>query len=231
MEVNLKNQLHIEFYGLPGCGKSTVSHLLYQKLKESGAAVFEPSYSFDHRASPIIRKLFKLCSSAFFAAVHFGKFKRLKDCCTKTAKVGFGEFLKQAVSIIPKIRTYRERKTAIYVWDEGLVQSAISLALRGNSDSAEIEKELLAIVGNKKTVKVLLATEQDVALSRMEHRATNDSIVEKESDEHKRKDILNLFEKCVSQVAMPDIKIDCTNKTPEELCDLIFEKLFELRVY
>lgn len=231
MEVNLNTQLHIEFYGLPGCGKSTVSHLLYQKLKKHGITVFEPSYSFDHKANPILRKFFKLCSPAFFSVFHFGEFRRLMNCCKKAAKVGFVEFLKQAVNIVPKIRTYCESTTAIYIWDEGLIQSAVSLALRGNSCSAEIGKELFAIVGDKKTIKILLSTEPEVALSRMKERTTNDSVVEKETDEQKKNDILNRFKECINQIGNPDIQIDCTNKTPEELCDLIFERLSELNLY
>lgn len=231
MEINLNSQIHIEFYGLPGCGKSTVSHLFCEKLRESGIAVFEPSYSLDHKKSPFLRKLFKICSSALFAVVHSGKFIRLKDCCTKIATVGFVEFLKQAVNIIPKIRTYSEDKNAVYIWDEGLIQSAISLALRGNSDSGEIEKELFSIAGNKKHIKIFLETEPETALLRMAQRTTSDSVVEKEADEKNKREILERFEKCINQIAEPDIQIGCTNKTPEELCDLILEKLFELRLY
>ena len=51
--------------GLPGCGKSTVSHLLAERLRVEGFKVSEPSYSIDHQ-KPLWRKIRKFLLGLYY---------------------------------------------------------------------------------------------------------------------------------------------------------------------
>ena len=58
--MSIEEPFVLEFCGLPGSGKSTVSHLLAKKLNAEGIKVQEPIYNFDHLSSSNERRRGKL---------------------------------------------------------------------------------------------------------------------------------------------------------------------------
>lgn len=176
MEVNLKEPIHIEFFGLPGCGKSTISHLLAEKLRAKGYRVYEPSYELDHYSNPLIRKTKKLfITASFFLSNH--KICRKIKLQVKVNGYCGSSAMQQMINIIPKISIYMSNKPAVYIWDEGLLQSAISLAFNSEED---VNLTYNSIKKDVSSIKVLLQTDVYTALDRMNKRTTNDSRVEKE---------------------------------------------------
>ena len=59
----------IEFYGLPGSGKSTLSHIVAERLRSEGYAVEEPSYDIDHQ-HPLPKRVKKFAIGGFWFVFH-----------------------------------------------------------------------------------------------------------------------------------------------------------------
>ena len=56
----------LEFFGMPGSGKSTVSHLLAERLRGNGYTVIEPSWLIDNKKSKVKR----LCKKMLLAIIY-----------------------------------------------------------------------------------------------------------------------------------------------------------------
>lgn len=209
MEINIKEPIHIEFYGLPGCGKSVVSHMVAKQLRKQGIKVYEPSYDSDHNLNPTSRRLYKLWTTIFFCIANYKDYQILRQLTKENGYVKFRDSIKQIANIVPKIVYYRKSESAIYIWDEGLVQSAISIALNSNVDIKEVVDKLFYIVKKRESKKVYLKTDIKTALRRMAGRDNNDSRVEKELDERKKLEMMKHFEKCCNQVDHNVIEIKC----------------------
>lgn len=228
MEVNLKGPIHIEFYGIPGCGKSTISHMVAERLRELGFKVYEPSYDSDHNLQPVFRKISKMFTTIFFCLSNHKEYKELQRLAKENGYINFSASIKQIVNIVPKIKCYRKRESAVYLWDEGLVQSAISLALNSKADIRKTEKDLFVIVGKKNTIKVYLKIDIETALQRMEDRNSNDSRVEQESDKNKKRLMTARFEERCNRVSNGIVQIECSELSAEMICNSIANRLSEL---
>ena len=79
MENNINKTIHIEFYGLPGCGKSTISHALALYLKENNFCVEEPTYELDHCNNKIIRRIKKILQYILFYFTENKLYRKLKS--------------------------------------------------------------------------------------------------------------------------------------------------------
>ena len=206
METNIKNEvfnpIHIEFYGLPGCGKSTISHKVAEQLRLQGINVCEPSFVYDHKKSFIYRKIYKLFSTIFFFFTNYNDYRFLRHLTKENGYTKFKESMKQIINIVPKVNCYNnnDNNKNIYLWDEGLVQSAISLALNNDKDIKCIERQLYSIISNRRIIKIYLRTDVKTALDRMDKRNTNDSRIEQEIDKEKKMAMMKRFEDCCENV-------------------------------
>lgn len=188
MEDIVKEPIHIEFYGLPGCGKSTVSHKVANQLKTLGYTVYEPSYESDHKLRPIIRKFRKLFLTIKFRVLYGKEYKKLQRIIIKNGYRTFRSNLKQMVNIIPKIIVYKNTTPGYYLWDEGLIQSSISLTINHDVSIENTRKSI--VLKNKKVITIFLKTDINTALNRMSLRNTNDSRVEQEVDDNKKRKMM-----------------------------------------
>ena len=127
MENNIET-LHIEFYGLPGSGKSTISHELGNYLIEKDYKIVEKTHEMSHSMNQKIRICKKIIESIAYALIHP---KRTKSIYKQVKKNNYkkAEKVIQIINILPKMLTYTHpKKNTIYLWDEGLIQSALSLS-------------------------------------------------------------------------------------------------------
>ena len=228
MEVNLKEPIYIEFFGLPGCGKSTISHLVAERLRAKGYKVYEPTYYSDHNLKPVCRKLRKLLATMYYSISHHKEYLSLIRLAKENGYTGFKDSFKQIVNIVPKVKFYQKNESAIYIWDEGICQSAISLAMNSSVDAREVEKELITIAGQRKIVKVYLKTDIETALKRMAGRSSNDSRVEQESDANMKYEIMKRFEDCCERIGHDTVILNCSECSVEILCETISNRLFDL---
>lgn len=208
MEHPVREPLFLELYGLPGCGKSTVSHLVATKLRDEGFFVDEPSYVIDRNCSPFIRKLKKLSIYFSWLLFHNNTFKKTSAIVGKNGYTGIAK-IEQISNVLQKIGVYQDtRLRRIIIWDQGLVQASISLSLKGEISADENLKILLRILDSNVEIKyVLISVDEQVALERMSHRSTNDSRVEKLKDDNQKHEMMSRFQH----------EIDVINKDKESI--------------
>lgn len=180
MEDNLKT-ICLDFYGLPGCGKSTISHLLANELRKD-FKVAEPSYEMDHGHSVtgrLIRKSFETFRllinkpRSFFSLVRL-----LKDC-------GFifhrKDFYIHLLNISYKINSLNNPSAHFVIFDQGLWQSAVSLYYmkERKEDVVEAYKKLLSIVTHSvRYSNMYIQVDINTAIERMDTRKAANSRVQ-----------------------------------------------------
>jgi len=220
MEDNLNEAVYVEFIGLPGCGKSTVSHLVAEMLREKGYLVIEPSYEMDHCLSPVCRKMKKCLNVVCFFCGHSVEFFRVRRMISENAGKGY---LRHMANIISKLKLYLDNKKAIFIWDEGILQSVVSLSMN-EIDVLKIAKELL---GEKKLISVYIETDIITALKRMAERETNDSRVEKENDISKKYAMMLAYKKNMESF-ITDIKIESRKAEDDakKIVDFVMDEVF-----
>lgn len=195
MEHIVEEPLFVEFYGLPGCGKSTVSHLVATRLRDKGYMVDEPSYVIDRNCSPFFRKLKKLSIYLSWLAFHNNTFQRVNVIVGRNGYAGVAK-IEQISNVLQKISVYQKREqNRIVIWDQGLLQASISLSLKGKVKAIDNLKGLQNVIGSDiEIMSVLISIEERVALERMSKRPTNDSRVERLKDDYQKHEMMSRFQ-------------------------------------
>ena len=232
MEANLKAPIVLEFYGLPGCGKSTISHKLADDLRSKGLSVWEPSYEIDRKYGKTVRKVMKFAKLASFAICNYRAYMGVRVLVETNGYQGMSA-LHQLANIAHKIDGYRlADRYDVTIWDEGLVQSSVSLAINASRKASENECSLMAYTGDVKYVKVYAKVDIDTALKRMAGRTTNDSRVEKMANLEERITFLKGFESACDSIAKDRvnrvaefIEVDTVRLTLDEINRMLQEGL------
>lgn len=195
MEHIVEEPLFVEFYGLPGCGKSTVSHLVATRLRDKGYIVDEPSYIIDRNYRPFFRKLKKLYIYLSWLIFHNNTFQRVNVIVSRNGYSGVVK-IEQISNVLQKISAYRASgQNRIVIWDQGLVQASISLSLKGEINAEENLKSLLHILESNVEIKyVMITLDEQIALERMSKRPTNDSRAEKIKDAKQKHQMMSRFQ-------------------------------------
>lgn len=194
MEDPLAHPIFIEFYGLPGSGKSTVSTKVAEWLRADGFVVEEPSYIEDHKPA-FKRKLLKLFVGCSWFLFRHNSFKRFSSLVAENGYKGFERFT-QSVNLFQKVSIYKRNNNGrIIIWDQGIIQAAISLSVKGKLSAIDNLYRIRGFIPkNLSILRVYLPIELEVTLKRMENRKTNDSRVEKLDDEESKLNMLRAFE-------------------------------------
>lgn len=217
--------IHVEFFGLPGCGKSTVSHELAMQLRKKGFNVEEPSYVIDHTNPKIIRKMIKLwyCLCTWISRNYCCKeMLSLVKCNGYKGK----DAILQTSNLILKLKGYL-LKSDFVVWDQGIVQAAISLSINENSENGVLENiQILKRICGGEFKTVFLQESLENVMRRLENRRSNDSRVEKEKDVGKRMELLKATNNLCNSVAA-DLVL--TNSGIEEAVEQISNLMLNSR--
>lgn len=224
METNLKYPISLEFYGLPGCGKSTVSHKLADELRTDGWNVWEPSYDIDRKYIPIIRKIVKLWKLFGFAIKNYELYTNI---CSLVKKNGYKgkDAMSHRINIALKVLSYLNCKEYdIIIWDEGVTQAAISLSFNSSCSILENERSINGLIGDIRCLKIYVYVDIQTAMNRMELRYTCDSRVEKmKTVEYKHFFLNNFLKNCET------VFFDCLNREKECLqLDSMAETIYEM---
>lgn len=201
MEHSLKRPLFVEFYGLPGCGKSTISHLVASKLRDMGYRVDEPSYDIDRNYSPFFRKIKKLSVYFYWLVFHNIVFQRVNAIVGNNGYTDIAK-IEQISNVLQKISVYRKsEQNRVVIWDQGLVQASISLSLKGKVNAVDNLNSLLHILDSKvESLNVLVSVDEELALERMSQRTTNDSRVEKMKDDNQKHELMSRFQNEIDSI-------------------------------
>lgn len=196
MAHNLKKTTVLDFYGIPGCGKSTISHLLAEKLREDGYGVFEPSYELDHNLSSTKRKIVKLRQYIRYSLAHPVISNKISKLVADNGYSKFSEILSQRINIATKFVALKRTGFDYIIFDEGLCQAALSLSLNEKStvDSDTNYIELSNILAQKeKNIVIYLKTDVDRAMVRLNDRGEHNSRTDAETDINKRRAMMEQF--------------------------------------
>lgn len=225
------NLILIDFFGLPGCGKSVISHELACLFALQGTKVRELSYSMDHHNVHIIRLVKKMFYTLFYAFFYPTLFIRLVKVVKHNRSLT--NTFSQVRNLCYKLFLLHKANT-IVILDEGIAQSSLSIAFGTEDDVIAIYKKLLCFVPRRfDLVTVYLDVSVETALDNMAKRPTNDSRIEKATDAHNRKEQIKAFmDKTneMSQIADISIKIrdeegvkDVTRRVKEQLESIQFK--------
>lgn len=176
----------LDFYGLPGSGKSTISHLVAEKLRGK-AIVVEPSYELDHGCSLIKRLAGKSNAVMVLVLKHPKVFLKIVNIITSCGFKGSDyAFYIHLLNICYKILSLKKIDERILIFDQGLWQSTMSLFYRKDdkADFLNVYDKLQSLVNRNVTiVNIKIMVDIDTAIDRMDNRHTNISRVQLLSDE------------------------------------------------
>lgn len=219
MENNI-NSLHIEFYGLPGSGKSTISHELSLYLRKKGYKVEEPSYTIDNKDKKVMRYLKKMFYAVLLMIVDYRQYRFLKRLLKENSYKGIKN-TKQLFNIAYKEYIYLHPKAqTIYVWDQGMLQSSISLSTY--SDVSVIDN-CKFLIQNYTIKPIYIKTSKEEIYRRLKTREKHGSRLEKtigvEQDE-----LFQTIDSCCEKIKLKDTII-ISNSDINTGVETIIEKL------
>lgn len=198
---NNLNTINIEFFGLPGSGKSTVSHEMAKKIADTGYQVTEPTYILGHSRNPLSRVMHKFLASIVFSIKHPILTKETRKLVIENEYSGI-EKIKQLVNLLNKISIYKKNAKKITIWDEGIAQASISLSINSSIKPVDNYKKIKNIADDKAIIYlVYISTNKQTSFKRMNERQTNDSRVEKAGKEESIA-LMNNFYDCVNNMAI-----------------------------
>ena len=192
---------------MPGCGKSTISHLVAEELRKQGKTVSEPTYDVDHKYSSEKRKVIKLIGLARYAFAFPGKYRKLIRLIKANGYSG-SDLISQAVNIAPKLWAYEKAVADFVIFDEGLTQSAISLC-QGKINSVDNKASLYNLSKKRKVQDIYIKVTINTALERIACRDNHDSRIEKIDDAGMRKHAIKAFEKECDLITTNCLIEDC----------------------
>lgn len=236
MENSVKKPLFVEFYGLPGSGKSTLSHLVAERLRREGHMVEEPSYETDHQ-HPLPKRVKKMAVGGYWFAFHHEQYNRIRTIVQQNGYRGMEAF-KQIVNVIQKMRIYNSRKAfEIVIMDQGLIQAAISLSMYGKMKAKVNYEQLVSLMPNAvEALGVYIDVDDETVMDRMSKRKTNDSRVEKLKDHSMKvkmllrisEEIVSVREKCcVNGDEYVIASSDHMMKDADNVYEIVSDKLFQ----
>jgi thymidylate kinase len=213
----MKSPIVIDFLGLPGCGKSTVSSLVASELRMKGFNVSEKVYSIGNQLSLGRRYAVKLSYATGLALSHPRTAIELVKQCAPNMFRSKSEMLKQQINVFYVLETIRREKKAICVADQGIAQAVASLCVwkQGSVSCSERIRTYMHYV-QRPIVFVYLRCDKETALQRIALRKNGFSRVEAERIESDREEMLSIFEKsieCVAQCLPRLITVDISAQT------------------
>jgi hypothetical protein len=164
----------IEFVGLPGAGKSTLSHRVASILQQRGWQVEQPTYSVDHEMRTWERLLLKLRLVSAEAIFHFACAVPSVKAILATRQASAADFIRLTVNwlFMSSLLRKADRRTGVHIFDEGLLNALWSIGFSATSPgTAGILGELAR---QRSTPVVVALIEADITavrerLSRRKH--------------------------------------------------------------
>lgn len=200
---NCINTVVIDYYGIPGSGKTTYSHRLAEGYRANGKKVVEPSYNLDHKKSQIGRKITKL-----FMAMHMTiwNFRTAKAVITLAKDNGYTRrngLSNQIVNIFTKLYAVKRHynRCDYIIFDEGLAQSAISLSVcNGVNASGNLER-LLQLAGPIREINFQeIKLEPEKALEYIRKRNSRDTRIEKLESDAQKMQLMQKYVQATEQI-------------------------------
>jgi thymidylate kinase len=172
----------IEFIGLPGSGKTTLSHRAAEILNEKGTAVLEPTYSINNEMRTIQRYLIKSWYSIKLAwlrpawALYWFLF--IVQSSQKTLQ----DFVSTIINCFFILEIYRHHRlyNDICFLDQGICQALLSLSYNSKRENL-MERKFVSAMDFLSTLGfriIYIETDVDTIVQRLEKRHKKQSRLE-----------------------------------------------------
>lgn len=182
--------LIVDFYGLPGSGKSTVSHQAAEQLRKSGYVVDEVSYDMDHYHSGRMRALLKVTYVILLLIRSPKTFLNLSYVIIKNGSPLFSmRFYRYILNIGYKLYASKYRRFVdIIFFDEGFCQTILSLYYRRKFDNCKNAlRELENLLPDTlNIVHIFVKTDNNTTIQRLLRRQDGESRVDRLSENDMR---------------------------------------------
>lgn len=167
----------LDFYGLPGSGKSTISHNFADMLRKKGYKVEEPSWKLDMQYSKLRRVLTKLFFSTLYFFYHpFMALKAIK--CSGIHQCNFIQKIKYWINISYTLYYMNNVKIDYLIFDEGINQAIISLySTSSMSNYCDCKKILISNISSM-IINIYVKLSIPNVLNNLEQRIDGNSRVD-----------------------------------------------------
>lgn len=180
MEHIVRQGVILDFYGLPGSGKTTSAHMLADALRGKGYKIIEPIYEINIRYSTKRRIFAKTIATFSFSLTNFrfvyNLFERLPRGCFNSVGEAVGQWVN--ICFVLHIMT-KSQDYDFLIADQGVVQAATSLTL--NCTEANT-KNIVSRLKEKVRVPIqhiYIQTDINTVLNRLRNRPSGRSRVDK----------------------------------------------------
>lgn len=228
------NKVCLDFYGLPGCGKSTVSHLLANTLQNSGYNTWEPSYLLAHGHSRFCRQVIKALHTFQYSVRHPILTLRLIRLVQKNGYCGVVAVLFAVVNLTNKLYalTHLPHRTEIILFDEGLAQASVSLSALHGTHSAQNYQTLLQFLclsaQQTQMIGIYCVAPIETAVAQMQKRGTLDSRADRVTDSIKKRRMLLLYENACDEIPNCTLRLAVNGRTPEDLAGEVYQYIHNI---
>jgi thymidylate kinase len=127
----------VEFFGLPGSGKSTMSRVVAEALRQKGCAVSELTYDIDHQRSTTRSQLLKLSHIAPYAAAHPGRAVSDMARVAATRQATMRDLAKSIFNwtFISSLAVRKRSPHGVLLLDQGVAQALWSVGFAARDQS------------------------------------------------------------------------------------------------
>ncbi|MDG5759867.1 AAA family ATPase [Natronococcus sp. A-GB1] len=177
----------VEFFGVPGAGKSTIARRLAERLAATGRPVSEPTYELAHQVSSARRYLAKSGYAATGTVRHPRRALAAARAIAESGQPSSRTLVKTTFNWLYVAGVLESRTSGeLQVLDQGLAQAAWSVGLGAERDRTtslcELAVDALSRTGPSMVVVVDLAPE--TVRERLAGRADGDTRVSPTGDGH-----------------------------------------------
>lgn len=192
---------YVEFFGLPGSGKSYFSHKVAEELRTEGYGIAEPSWTLDHKYGKCSRVVRKVWMGCLFRIFQHTKAVGLINT-VKSYGLRKNDEKRIVRNLMYKAYNLTRQNKGILLFDEGIAQMAVSMAVGSGNPAQQIYNDLIEILSfEHKGVVVRIDCDIETALLNMDQRKSRDSKAEKIEGLEAKKEYLTKYKKeCESLV-------------------------------
>lgn len=174
--------LVIDFFGPPGSGKTTISHLLGQKLSQQGYRVDESIYQVNSKISHAMRKVIKFGTASWYTIRERAFVRDFFGSLDKKTFRNWHEALTHWLNFCFALHFLtRKSNHDIVIAEQGLAQGVVWLATHGNNNAHELFEKLEKKVGTP-IIYVRVQVSEEETLARLKQRNDGKSEVERARD-------------------------------------------------
>ncbi len=171
----------LEFVGLPGVGKSTLSHRVAELLQRRGWPVEQPTYSADHEMRAWQRQLLKVRLVSAEAVLHPGRTATSIRAILATRQAGALDLIRVAANwlFVSSLLRQAQHREALYIFDEGLVGALWSIGFSARSTGTGRVLQELARQRPTPVVVAVMEADVETIAQRLRRRKDGDSRLER----------------------------------------------------